>query len=465
MTCGERMAEHNDVSVARCDYGEVRVEVVSLALGEPLVVHVDWSVNELHAVINLVGEIDDQWVIDGALAWESSAPGSGRLNAVGERQSGLYVLAAVYEPSNERPVEMKPLMPPIVFEVRAAADPPRTVDELVGAREAVMQDRIRRYELGIGAGPIVASAIVFVKNLLMTTRINMGGWELIPIGAVGWSSELQVVDRELRALGISPHYDPDLIRHASLTEPAVLIKFPRVRGNSLEECANRALEEVNLLLPVLAAHRDSRGETFFVVVIGPTGSRYIITTQAYRGNLAGGYISGEAPEYIRRNMAQVKKHPNLRLFVSLLGEAIREEEPAFRYVRLWSLLETMAQAAGHSKAHVQLEWNGTPKLDRQGNPVTAKGAKASVFRLLSAALDNPEMPNVSPVDQIGIWYRRRNCVVHGDPGCICRDPLKKNVKEEYQNCLAARVDDQGWRDHHLLSLEQMAKDVVFHMLI
>jgi len=446
----------------------------SVTVGTPLVIEADRPLTGVSIRVARAGEHEDEWTLSAGLEVDAEHPTIGRCLPVGDQPPGLYWLTAL-EVSAPQPVHVLTI-PRLLFEVRAPEDRPRSLDQLEAEYEQVVRRRQERREAGIGSGRVAAGVLVFVKDLLTTTPLNLVTCEVMPLDPVGWTAEVQAVDRLLIARGASPlpwtEQALDQIRRA---EPATLIQFPVVRANTLDECGELALGEAALLVMLLAAHRGSLGDIFCTIVHDPQSGQLVSSLHPppYMGNLMGGFTSGEAPESVRRNLHALKGDPTLQLFVALLGEASRERRSDFQYVRLWSLLETMAKSRGCAGRHKR-DWNGKVQLNKKGHPIVVQEAADQVYELLREMLAPhgiSEQTFVSGLafgtlsEQIPIWYRRRNCTAHGDPDCVCRDSSKlAGATSKYANCRRARRDDQLGRDGYLATLRAVAERVVFALL-
>jgi hypothetical protein len=220
------------------------------------------------------------------------------------------------------------------------------------------------------------------------------------------------VDRLLEARGAPPMpWTAGVLDQVRRAEPSTLIQFPVVRANTLEECVNVAVREASLLV-------------------------------------------------------------TLQLFVLLLGEATRERRSEFRYVRLWSLLETVARSRGCA-GRPKRDWSGQIQISKNG-PLLVQGAAEQVYELLREVLVPRRIGEQSFAsgltygslqEQIPIWYQRRNCTAHGDPGCVCRNPSNAGTADtRHAKCYRARSDDHNGRDGYMFALEQVAKIAVFALL-
>lgn len=449
----------------------------SVPVGSPLVVTANHLLTGISIQLARVEEHEDMWALSAPVEVDPKQATVARCPAVGDQPPGLYWLTAL-DINSGRQMEARVLVqPPLLFEVRAASDSPRSLDQMEVAYGEVVRQRQERREAGIGSGPVVASVLVFIKDLLTTTTLNLVSCEVIPLEPVSWSAEVHAVDRFLEARGAPPlPWTEQVLDQVRRAEPTTLIQFPAVRANSLSECGELAIREASLLAMLFAAHRGSFGDIFCTIIHDPQTGQLLsgLHVPRYRGNFAGGFISGEDPEGLRWDHHAIRGDATLELFVLLLGEAIRERRTDFRYVRLWSLLETVAKSRG-CLGRPKRDWNGQIQLGRDGEPILVKSATEQVYELLRELLvprgTIGEHSLASGLtfgtltEQIVIWYRRRNCTAHGDSDCVCRNPSKAaTAHAKYANCYRARSDDQHGHDGYLSALQDVAKLVVFALL-
>lgn len=171
------------------------------------------------------------------------------------------------------------------------------------------------------------------------------------------------------------------------------MQFPVVRANTLDECGAVAMREASLLVTLLAAHRGSFGDVFCTIIHEQQTGRLLpgIHIPPYRGNLLGGFISGEEPEGLRRDLYAIQGDSTLQLFALLLGEAIRERRPEFRYVRLWSLLETVAKSRGCA-GRPKRDWSGQAQAGKKGQALFVQEACGAGLRIAARTACSPRHP-------------------------------------------------------------------------
>jgi hypothetical protein len=252
--------------------------------------------------------------------------------------------------------------------------------------------------------------------------------------------------------------------------------FPRLWAASLNRAGDIIQREGALLCDVLALHRMSYGTVFGYILVNRATREmaFWIDTPNYTGNLAGGFLAGEVGSVIRDDLDKARSSPRLMLYLSILREAQREERTEFAYFRFWNLLETIARSKGFV-GQPRLDWTGTQQVSPKGKPLVIEDkAEQLVFELLRSAT-----PRIAPRsltgpikgsfdDVVPIWYRHRNCVVHGG-GCFPADTsFCSRTDLKYVRCKTAHDEveaaAQGPRsrqnDPYLQSLQFAVSDVL-----
>lgn len=228
--------------------------------------------------------------------------------------------------------------------------------------------------------------------------------------------------------------------------------FPNIRATDATEAGELAEQETRLLCDLLAIQRNGYGSVYASVVRDPEGFSYFrFHPPHYRGNLLGGWLSGEEPALIRDRMARLREDENLQLYVSLFRDALHETEWGYQYLRYWTVLEIMAR---HLRlvGQPRVDWQGNPILNRAGKPILIQdSAKELVYELLrGTSPGSGPAPEPSWSSEIDVWYRNRNCVAHGGT-CLCRDRVldESEVTDRHRSCKEAHdevVAAAGLRD-------------------
>jgi hypothetical protein len=358
-----------------------------------------------------------------------------------------------------------------LFELRPFESKPHSAHELLAAYMKILENRREEIRRGLGSGPHTFTAVVFVKNCLVTIPISLGPYSIRPRRGLSAKDELEavqgfIVERGGQALTLNEDWD----RTARIGQPCAVVDFPVLRAQSRDEALVTALREADLLLALLSLHRGGYGSIFSALIQDHSSGevRLWFQHEQYSGNLMGGFVAGEEPDYIFRQMSSLRASPTSQLYVALLREAMRERDPEFKCFRLWSILETTARSKGYT-GQVKRDWSGMVVKDERGRDRRIRGAEDQVFELLRQTLPSKglhERTFASDKEQgmlsqqISLWYRRRNCLAHGDTGCLCRNP-DQSPNDKFINCRRARDEMlKAGHDMYLPSLQSVVVAIV-----
>lgn len=347
-----------------------------------------------------------------------------------------------------------------VFEIRATETQPRENAAILQDYERMLEQREINFQIGIGTGANSYEVFVFVKNCLLTMNSRLDRCEVIPMSRLGTSDEITAIEKFFGVENSVIKEWAERVHSDSFGPPAFAVRFPNIRGDDHTVAMNAALEEVFLLTALYSLKRGGAGELFGCHIIDrATGQAWAdIFDSPYRGNVLGGFLSGESPNEIRVAMGKLKLSETLRLYVQLFREARREQNIEVEVFRYWNLLESIAR----SKNFIGIEkrnWGGQILQNMKGSPIRVQDqAEELVFELLRQAFASTHTEenllggngNTSLTEQLGVWYRRRNCVVHGGD-CLCRNIGVPRTEAKYAKCKAEKQkaltngDDQNLR--------------------
>lgn len=461
------------------------LETVSAAVGEPLALRLTGSdltaFRHAQYAVAKIERDEDAWVLtrnlplaprqDGTLALptEDLLPGLYRLTTI--------VLMTSDAADPQAPGSETIRLATALFEARPPLAQAHSPEELLAQYQKVLQQRRADFLAGIGdASPdsIEFAAFLFIRNCLLHTPMRVGTCELIPLGGLGCRDEIATINDFLARHGAGPIASTDEAGRSMLEQPCLVVRFPRVLAASASRAGEILHEEATRLCDVLALHRQSYGAAFAGILIRrDTGERFHwLDVPLYRGNIAGGPLAGEDPRAIRAHLEAARAKPRTALYLSLLREALREERTEFAYFRFWNLLETIARSKSF-EGRPRLGWTGQQKLSSQGTPLTIDPqAEQLVFELLRSTLAPQDVSHAAfgnHLDQgtfeelVPIWYRHRNCVVHGG-GCFPDDAsfcLRHHPR--YVACRNAHLEMVGQHklrahlnDQYLIALRETA---------
>jgi hypothetical protein len=390
--------------------------------------------------------------------------------------NGLYLLTRLELLSAKGPTVLETTeADQRLFELRPSESTARSAQELRVEYQTILASRQEEIRRGMGNGPQTFTAVVFVKNCLVTRSISLGPYSISPRRGISANDELEavqeyVVERGGQRLSLDEEWE----RTARIGQPCGAVHFPVLRAESREEALANALREADLLLALLSLHRGGYGSIFSALIQDHSSGevRLWFQHEQYTGNLLGGFISGEDPEDIFQHMSFLRKSPTTQLYVALLREAMRERDPEFKCFRLWSILETIARSKGYT-GRVKRDWSGAvvKNLRGQDRRIEERDAEGHVIELLRQVLSRKglnENSFASDIEQgtlsqqVPLWYRRRNCLAHGDDDCLCRNPDRAVAKDKFVNCRRARDEMvRAGHDMYLPSLQSVVEAAIY----
>ncbi|TDY23570.1 hypothetical protein B0G81_3951 [Paraburkholderia sp. BL6665CI2N2] len=258
------------------------------------------------------------------------------------------------------------------------------------------------------------SVFLFVKGLLITTRMRFDRFEIVPTG--GGIDSRNAVDfinayfRDFTTVKVTFDYEHEDDIGAQRSNPVCVAQFPNVLASSADEAVQYCVHNTRLLVLALALSRDAGGEIFDIVVMDhQSGTAQRLPLRgSYKGNLATGIISGEDPHMLQTLVDGLQSNEMNRFLAGLYREARRETSHDFQYVRYWQILETMAEGRNYDEAKPLLDYSGKEIMD--GDKVRrVKGAVSIVFNMLREA----GIRDLEDVwKHVNIWCAFRNAVAH-----------------------------------------------------
>jgi len=357
----------------------------------------------------------------------------------------------------------------LLFEVSAS---PRVISEHELRREVVETEaRIEEeFLVPVQAGPGHSppgtrhfAALVFVRGMLMGTRLRFRNCEIIPTGGgIDDADSLAVVNRFLRdhtRTGVQFPHSEDRRQRSMGANPVCVFHFPAVQAPSHSEVRDYAVALTSEMLLALALTRDASGRIFDCVVLENTGdaASYTVSEQ-YVGNMLTGWISGESPDSIERLAAQISRSPFDRLLVGLYKDARSEPSPDFQYVRFWAVLEALADVREYDSNAPLLDFEGNQM--REGERVlTINGGVNSIYNLMRECDMGSSERNWR---LINTWFAFRTAAAHH--GSLMNfSQLKRPTVRAFAEKAYAEMQS-SLQDQHLWELKEDTKALLVRRL-
>ena len=274
------------------------------------------------------------------------------------------------------------------------------------------------------------SAFVFVRDILVGTRIRLEHVELVPThSGLDSRDTLEFVNEFLRSrtrTGVTFNYSEVLRQASRQSNPVCVVHLPAIVASNIEEARDYSVDRTNLLLLALSLSRDAGGLVFDAVVLSRQ-SREVIkyaVTSPYVGNLLTGHMSGESANALEAYLRGLQGDPTNYFLVGLFREARRERSPDFQYVRYWQILETMAESRNYNPDAPLVDYDGNVMMD---NAHTRRigGSVNIVFNLLRES----GIGGTSDTwKNVNIWFAFRNAVAHHGSVVRFSELSRENVK-------------------------------------
>jgi hypothetical protein len=293
-------------------------------------------------------------------------------------------------------------------------------------RAELQTEQEHRYAAGPGDpnAPDVREhrVVCAVERLLVTRRLRLPGVAVLPVPERPRGDEQRLMtDHVVQTLGWPTRIDEQWWGdQVAGSRPWTAIVCEPVWATGRAEAAKLAWSVRDDLVAILGLNRGARGRPVATVVEQrqPDDAikyRVYVEDASYRGNLIGGFASGEDQSQLLAQHAAVGSDPLLRLCVDLYAEALGDPSPDARYLRIWSLLETLS-GRRLPAGQVVTRTDGTVW---PGSHATTDSAAPRVYALLAEPFRRghvDESSSVGPAadlyEAVRVWYARRNATGH-----------------------------------------------------
>ncbi|MFB7757265.1 hypothetical protein ACFC18_48080 [Streptomyces sp. NPDC056121] len=292
--------------------------------------------------------------------------------------------------------------------------------------------RKARYSITLEAGDAkttdqIFSSVILADGLLITSQLRVPGISVLKLTDSTLGSDgATVLNSVLGQLGFEAVISPDAwLTDMRRRRPAVVIHMPSIQAPSASAAATESRKIAHQLLDLLALNRGSRGRIIGGVIGTPVAATSRVQFAGswieggeYRGNLIGGFISGEDPQALLSQWSAASRDPRLRLWLALYSDALIDERWEYQLFRCFNLLEGVGKEKLPSNAPI-IGADGNPKLLVDGQPYTTRHAQGKVFELIrlvasatSQAESNFAQGGADLWDEVGVWTAVRNSVAH-----------------------------------------------------
>lgn len=294
------------------------------------------------------------------------------------------------------------------------------------------------------------AVFVFIENLLITTQMRFKNFELLPSKDVFYENDKDsYIERFLEK---NVNIKVKLDRKSSI--PTCVIRYPAITSDNHEKVKEHCIHDVELIVQTLSLTRDSGGKVFSIVLIEKNTNKLFTYSidNSYKGNLLGGFISGESPDTIEQYYTTIKDNTFISFLLSLYKDAQNEKSHDYKYVRLWQILETLAESKNYIETDILKDKNGNNILDRGGNIIKVQSGNAIVYNLIKSI----EFANW---ENVNIWLSFRNAVAHH--GSIKRYNELNNNKDLYWGEIGFnKIEENEGYDICMQNLKDTVKNIL-----
>lgn len=357
-----------------------------------------------------------------------------------------------------------------VFVIQGSGDQPLTLETPLSAAERLESEIEQRFisprDIRVDAKlpAIEYCVLVFVKDLLIGTRIRFDHFEIVPSGSgLERRDSYDFINGFLQAktsIKLAFNYDDVASNRARNDNPVCVVHFPCLQASNENEALDYCDHLTERLLFALSLTRDAAGEIFDIVVLNLTNgdARKYSINKPYRGNLLTGNLSGESPEALHRYIDGLALDDMNRFLVGLFKQAKAERSPDFQYVRYWQILETLAESQNYDPSEPLVDFEGQAMMDGSKERYK-KGPINTVFNLLR---ENEIGDSVNTWKSVNIWYAFRNAVAHY--GAIAKyENLSRN--KEWARLGIEELQANPGHDSHLWTLKEDTKLLLMRRLV
>lgn len=410
------------------------------------------------------------------------------INTNEDLKEGMYLVGQInISKVNETPFP-EPLMNltqqdfgECIIKIIDSLDNHQTEEELKKEYHEILKKRDIDFNRGIGDGSKEFEGCMFIKHCLITRPMRLGQYQIFPWEGLPCNDEIKLVQDYLAKNNVKQlDNTQEILKNCKHGQPVSIVYFPLIKSDNPEIAGEIMEKEVSILCDLLAVLRDGYPSIFGALLLDKNTGKfyYKILHPTYKGNLMGGLVSGEDPRYIKKIMDNIKEDIKIQLYLSLYNEARKERRTEFIYFRLWNILEIIARSKNYPGQPL-CDWQGNVMKNRKGidREIPEKNnAKELVFEHIRRVFTSSSIGESCFSqglqqgligEMIPIWYRHRNCVVHGG-GCFFNDPNFCDItKDQFLNCKKANdeiISNKGVRndftDGYLNALQETVKIVL-----
>lgn len=303
------------------------------------------------------------------------------------------------------------------------------------------------------------AVFVFVRDLLIGTRMRLSKYEVIPtnLGLEARDSYDFVNAFFKNNTKTNAHFDytDSCSISSKQSNPVSVIHFPNIEALNIEQARDYCAEKSNQTILALNLIRDAGGQIFDITVLSHETRQAInyFVPNNYAGNLLTGGLSGESHIVLQKYLVHLEESDFNKFLLELFKEARREKHTDFQFIRLWQIMELLAQHQNYTSAHQLLDYEGKAILQDNQEPRLLRGSLHTVYALLR---DSKYGDSLSTWENVNIWFALRSAVAHF--GAI--SSFKKLTKASTREWAGIAFKETGIsiaKETHLRNLREAVK--------
>ncbi|WP_333811243.1 hypothetical protein [Timonella senegalensis] len=292
-------------------------------------------------------------------------------------------------------------------------------------------------------------AFSLIEGVKITTELRFPGVVVHSLGeGLTGREHAELANEMVQGMGWRCRVQPENWRteEANRTPLAIMI-FSEVVAADPVRAGTIVRETREPILSLLALNRLARGQSFcsvFEEVQEGGKTFWFYELPRYRGNLAGGMISGESQAALVQQVTGQRNDPLLALCCDMIAEALSSHTDDNKYLKYWTILELLSQAAIHKNVTVHLVGGAPWPNDKR----SAANAKPRVYEYISRWLAQSQMQEANLVfpardlfEAVTVWYARRNATGHY--GKFSPDEPLQMKQSWYKNAMKSWDDPQS----------------------
>lgn len=307
---------------------------------------------------------------------------------------GLYIIQHVTLCRGDEPEESEQeaiAFDPVFFAVQTAVEVPLLSQEVVelsnemGRRRAAYMRQPIKTTKAEENTPSVKQfrVLIFGVGCLLHATQQLEGYSIRPLGT-GLSHRRmhEIVNTALEEEEIEGlEFREETEEQFERSTPVFRVLYTTVEAVDHNDALDHCRAHANLLFQILGLDRGQMPREFACVAseYGSNRRWHLYQMPGYRGNLLSDFNPVSTANRIERLLPKLQGDPFTRLLIKTYADATAELDYGFSLLRYWSVMELVADKNIAKDGAALTHPNGTPILNRKGNPKTTNSKHGRVY--------------------------------------------------------------------------------------